>query len=211
MVGNPANTNALLTLESSQGGLKPSQVSALTRLDHNRAIGAIAKRLQVSPSQVKNVIIWGNHSATQYPDVSHAKVASSASGELQCAAALVNDAEYLQGPFIKMIQQRGAAVIAARKSSSAASAAKAIVDHMRDWALGTAPGTWVSMGVPSDGSYGVEPGVVYSFPVECRDGEYHIVQGLQISEFSRKMMTATETELRDERRTALSFLSGSAL
>ena len=124
---------------------------------------------------------------------------------------LVNDNDYLRGPFIKMIQQRGAAVIAARKSSSAASAAKAIVDHMRDWVLGTQPGTWVSMGVPSDGSYGIESGVIYSFPCECRGGDFHIVQGLDVSDFSRKLMIATETELRDERRTALSFLSGANL
>jgi NAD-dependent malate dehydrogenase len=207
VVGNPANTNALIALEAAGGKLAPEQVSALTRLDHNRAKGQLAKQLNVCPSAVKNVVIWGNHSATQYPDVSHAFVVGDGEQQQKSIADAVGDDEYLRGEFISTIQQRGAAVIKARKFSSAASAAKAIIDHMHDWVLGTAEGEFVSMGVASDGSYGIDKGVIYSMPVTCANGKYTVVQGLSISEFSRAKMDASAAELFEERQVALSFLN----
>eukprot|EP00002_Diphylleia_rotans_P008918 TRINITY_DN18901_c0_g1_i1.p1 TRINITY_DN18901_c0_g1~~TRINITY_DN18901_c0_g1_i1.p1 ORF type:complete len:335 (-),score=89.12 TRINITY_DN18901_c0_g1_i1:66-1070(-) len=204
VVGNPANTNALVAALCAPS-IPRENFTALTRLDHNRARTQIAQRAGVSIDDVQNVVIWGNHSATQYPDVSHGTVRTSADTVVSVEAA-VNNTEWLQTEFVKVVQQRGAAVIAARKLSSAASAAKAITDHVHDWVLGTAPGQFVSMAVPSDGSYGIAPGVIYSFPVTCANGKYTIVQGLSVSAFSRSMMDATDRELRDEFKTAAEFL-----
>ena len=190
VVGNPANTNALIA-QSNAKGMDPKQFTAMVRLDHNRAISQIAGKTGAAVTEVEKIIIWGNHSATQYPDISHATVAGKA------AKSLVTQ-EWVEKDFIPVVQQRGAAIIKARGASSAASAASSAIDHMRDWALGT-NGKWVSMGIPSDGSYGIKPGVVYGYPVTTKDGKYEIVQGLSIDEFSRGKMTATETELREER------------
>jgi malate dehydrogenase len=190
VVGNPANTNALIA-QSNAKSMDPKQFTAMVRLDHNRAISQIAGKTGAAVTDVDKIIIWGNHSATQYPDISHATVKGAA------AKGLVSQ-EWVEKDFIPVVQQRGAAIIKARGASSAASAASAAVDHMRDWALGT-NGKWVSMGIPSDGSYGIAPGVVYGYPVTCSGGKYEIVQGLSVDEFSRGKMTATETELREER------------
>jgi malate dehydrogenase len=191
VVGNPANTNALIARANAKD-LKPRNFTAMTRLDHNRALAQLGQKTGTHVSHIRRMIIWGNHSATQYPDVSHATVNGKP------AKSLV-DQQWLDETFIPVVQQRGAAVIKARGSSSAASAASAALDHIRTWALGTAEGDWVSMAVPSDGSYGIPAGVIYSYPVTCRNGEYEIVQGLSIDEGSRKRMTATETELKEER------------
>jgi malate dehydrogenase len=191
VVGNPANTNALIARANAQD-LNPRNFTAMTRLDHNRALAQLAQRTGTHISQIRKMIIWGNHSATQYPDVNHATV------DGQPAKSLV-DQKWLDESFIPVVQQRGAAVIKARGSSSAASAASAALDHVRTWALGTAEGDWVSMGVPSDGSYGIPAGVIYSHPVTCRNGEYQIVQGLAIDEGSRKRMITSENELKEER------------
>jgi malate dehydrogenase len=190
VVGNPANTNALIA-QSNAKGLDPKQFTAMVRLDHNRAISQLAAKTGAQVPDVDKIIIWGNHSATQYPDISHATVKGKP------AKSLVDQA-WLEKDFIPTVQQRGAAVIKARGASSAASAASAAVDHMRDWALGS-NGKWVSMGIPSDGSYGIKPGVVYGYPVTTANGRYEIVQGLSVDDFSRARMTATETELREER------------
>jgi malate dehydrogenase len=190
VVGNPANTNALIA-QSNAKGLDPKQFTAMVRLDHNRAISQLAAKTGAQVTDVDKIIIWGNHSATQYPDISHATVKG------QAAKPMVDQA-WLEKDFIPTVQQRGAAVIKARGASSAASAASAAVDHMRDWALGT-NGKWVSMGIPADGSYGVKPGVVYGYPVTCKNGQYEIVQGLSVDEFSRGRMDLTEKELREER------------
>jgi malate dehydrogenase len=203
VVGNPANTNALIAALSAPD-LPKENFSCLTRLDHNRGKSQIAKRLNLNVSQVHNVIIWGNHSKTQYPDINHAYV-STGEGKKPVRAAVEDDA-WLQGQFITTVQNRGAAIIAARKLSSAASAAQAIVDHMRDWTQGTPEGEFVSMGVWSDGSYGVAKDLIYSFPVTCRDGKHTIVQGLEIDPFSRGNMQATEKELQEEKEEASSFL-----
>jgi malate dehydrogenase len=191
VVGNPANTNALIARANARD-LNQNNFTAMTRLDHNRALAQLGQKTGTHISQIKKMIIWGNHSATQYPDVSHATVNGKA------AKSLV-DQKWLDETFIPVVQQRGAAVIKARGSSSAASAASAALDHIRTWALGTADGDWVSMGVPSDGSYGIPAGVIYSYPVTCKNGEYQIVQGLAIDEASRKRMTTTENELKEER------------
>jgi malate dehydrogenase len=191
VVGNPANTNALIAQQHAPD-VPASRFTAMTRLDHNRAVSQISAKLDVPVTAIEHMTIWGNHSATQYPDVSHATVNGKP------AKSLV-DQTWLDETFIPVVQQRGAAVIKARGSSSAASAASAALDHIRTWALGTAEGDWVSMAVPSDGSYGIAAGVIYSYPVTCRNGEYEIVQGLSIDEGSRKRMTATETELKEER------------
>jgi malate dehydrogenase len=191
VVGNPANTNALIARANAKD-LNPKNFTAMTRLDHNRALAQLGQKTGTHISQIKKMIIWGNHSATQYPDVSHATVNGKA------AKSLVEQ-KWLDETFIPVVQQRGAAVIKARGSSSAASAASAALDHIRTWALGTADGDWVSMGVPSDGSYGIPAGVIYSYPVTCKHGEYQIVQGLAIDEASRKRMTTTENELKEER------------
>jgi len=204
VVGNPANTNALIAMNCAPD-VPRTAFSALTRLDHNRSRAQLALRLGVGVAQVRNAVIWGNHSATQYPDVSHATVAA-ADGSRKAVREAVADDAWLQGEFITTVQKRGAAIIEARNLSSAASAAKAIVDHVRDWVLGSPEGEYVSMAVASDGSYGIKEGLIYSFPVTCKDGAYSIVQGLAVDEFSRAKMTATEQELSDEWDTAKEFL-----
>jgi len=191
VVGNPANTNALIARENAKG-LDPRNFTAMTRLDHNRAKAQLAGKAGVHVSDVRRAIIWGNHSATQFPDLAHAIVNGTA------ALTRVSQAWY-RDEFIPTVQQRGAAIIKARGASSAASAASAAIDHVRDWALGTPDDDWVSMAVASDGSYGISEGVVYSFPVRCVRGEYQIVQGLALDDFGRSKMAATEAELRDER------------
>jgi malate dehydrogenase len=192
VVGNPANTNALIAATAAaKGGLDPKQFHAMVRLDHNRALSQLGAKTGAHSTEIEKMIIWGNHSSTQYPDISHCTVKGTP------AKSLVSQ-EWVEKDFIPTVQQRGAAIIKARGLSSAASAASAAVDHMHDWALGS-NGKWVSMGVPSDGSYGIQPGVVYGYPCICKDGQYEIVQGLSVDEFSRGRMTATETELREER------------
>lgn len=191
VVGNPANTNALIAQQNAPS-LDPSCFTAMVRLDHNRALSQLAEKTGAHTTDIKRMIIWGNHSSTQYPDIHHASVKSHAANSLV-------DAAWLKDSFIPVVQQRGAAIIKARGASSAASAASAAIDHMRDWALGTASGDWVSMGVPSDGSYGIAPGVIYGYPVTCKNGKYEIVQNLAINDFSRERMSATDKELREER------------
>ncbi len=191
VVGNPANTNALIA-RAAAPDLNPRNFTAMTRLDHNRAMWQLAEKTGKHINDVKNVIIWGNHSATQYPDISHCTISGTAASEQV-------DAQWYKDSFIPDVQQRGAAIIKARGASSAASAASSAIDHMRSWSLGTAEGEWVSMAVPSDGSYGVEPGIIYSYPCICKDGDYQIVQDLAISDFDRSKMAATEKELREER------------
>ena len=192
VVGNPANTNALIAATAAaKGGLDPKQIHAMVRLDHNRAVSQLATKTGVHGNDIEKVIIWGNHSSTQYPDISHTLIGGKP------AKSLVSQ-EWVEKDFIPVVQQRGAAIIKARGLSSAASAASAAVDHMHDWALGS-NGKWVSMGVPSDGSYGIKPGIVYGYPCICKNGQYEIVQGLSVDEFSRARMTVTENELREER------------
>jgi len=204
VVGNPANTNALLALTSAPD-LPKENFSALTRLDHNRAKSQIASRLKLNVDNVRDVFIWGNHSSTQYPDVSNAYVLDGKGGKTSVSDAIKDEA-YLHGEFIKTVQQRGAAVIKLRKLSSAASAAKAIVDHMHDWVFGTGDKGAVSMAIYSDGSYGVKEGVIFSFPVTIKDGKVSIVQGLSLNEFSKQQLKTTEDELFSEKESALSFL-----
>ena len=192
VVGNPANTNALIA-RTHAPDLDPRNFTAMTRLDHNRAKAQLAIRSGTHVSDVRGVIIWGNHSATQYPDIAHATIAGK-------PAAEVVPADWYREDFIPTVQNRGTAIIRARGASSAASAASAAIDHVRDWALGTEDDDWVSMGVASDGSYGISEGVVYSYPVRCPGGgRYEIVQGLEIDEFSRERMDASDAELREER------------
>ena len=191
VVGNPANTNALIA-QAAAPGLNPRNFTAMTRLDHNRALSQLAEKTGTHSTDVAKMTIWGNHSSTQYPDISHATVQGKP------AKGLVEDSWY-KDTFIPVVQQRGAAIIKARGASSAASAASAAIDHMRSWALGTDGDDWVSMGVPSDGSYGIAPGIIYSYPCRCKNGDYEIVQGLDIDAFSREKMDATERELREER------------
>ena len=191
VVGNPANTNSLIAQRNAPD-INPRQFTAMTRLDHNRAITQLANKTGNPITAVTHMTIWGNHSSTQYPDLFNAKVNGKAAIELV-------DRGWYENDFIPSVQQRGAAVIKARGASSAASAANAAIDHMRTWALGTAPGDWVSMGVYSDGSYGIREGLIYSFPCVCKDGDWQIVQGAQINDFSRAKMAATEQELAEER------------
>ena len=198
VVGNPANTNALITA-SNAPDIDPANITAMTRLDHNRAIAQLAQKTDSHVSDVRRMIIWGNHSATQYPDISHASVAGKPAADLV-------DESWLTDEFIPVVQQRGAAIIKARGASSAASAASAAIDHMHDWALGTSGDDWVSMAVPADGSYGIEQGVIYSYPVRCSGGKYEIVQDLEIDDFSRTRMDATNVELREERTAIESLL-----
>ncbi|XVF79816.1 hypothetical protein PTKIN_Ptkin15bG0020200 [Pterospermum kingtungense] len=205
VVANPANTNALILKEFAPS-IPEKNITCLTRLDHNRALGQISERLNVHVSEVKNVIIWGNHSSTQYPDVNHATVLITNGEEKPVRTAVAND-NWLNTEFITTVQQRGAAIIKARKLSSALSAACAACDHIRDWLLGTPKGTWVSMGVYSDGSYGIQPGIIYSFPVTSEKGQWSIVQGLKIDEFSREKMDATAKELVEEKTLAYSCLN----
>lgn len=191
VVGNPANTNALIAQQNAPD-LKPENFTAMTRLDHNRALAQLALKTGCHVNQIQHLTIWGNHSATQYPDISHATVNDRAAMDLV-------EENWLVEEFIPTVQQRGAAIIKARGLSSAASAASSAIDHIRDWTLGTAGNDWVSMAVPADGSYGIEPGVIYSFPCRCSQGSYDIVQGLEISDFSRTRLDASEAELREER------------
>jgi malate dehydrogenase len=191
VVGNPANTNALIAQQNAPD-LDPKCFTAMVRLDHNRAMSQLAEKTGKHNTDIKNMIIWGNHSSTQYPDLHHVTV------DGKNAMELVDQAWY-EGEFIPTVQQRGAAIIKARGASSAASAASAAIDHMRSWALGTPEGEWVSMGIPSDGSYGIEPGVIFGYPVTCKDGKYTIVQDLAINDFSRARIDATDKELREER------------
>ena len=191
VVGNPANTNALITA-SNAPGIERGQFTAMTRLDHNRSLAQLAGKTGTHVTDVRRMIIWGNHSATQYPDIAHCTIGGKP------AKSLVEQAWY-RDTFIPAIQQRGAAVIKARGASSAASAASAVIDHVRDWALGTSEGDWTSMAVPSDGSYGIPEGVIYSYPVTCKDGRWSIVQGLAVDDFSRGRMDATHHELLEER------------
>ena len=198
VVGNPANTNALIAAANAPD-IDPGRFTAMTRLDHNRAIARLAAKTGNHVTDVRRMIIWGNHSATQYPDIHHATVGGRAAVDLV-------DREWMTAEFIPGVQQRGAEIIKARGASSAASAASAAIDHMRDWALGSREDDWVSMAIPADGSYGIGEGVIYSFPVTCSGGEYRIVQGLDIGEFSREAMRATEAELREERAAIESLL-----
>ena len=191
VVGNPANTNSLIAQRNAPS-LPPNRFTAMTRLDHNRGLAQVTEKSGAPLADVKKIIIWGNHSATQYPDLHHATVAGK-------PALSVVDATWFKDSFIPTVQQRGAAVIKARGTSSAASAAAAALDHVHDWMLGTPAGDWVSMAVASDGSYGIPEGVIYSYPVTCKNGEYSIVQGLSISDFSREKMQATHRELLEER------------
>jgi malate dehydrogenase len=191
VVGNPANTNAMIARANAKD-LNPRNFTAMTRLDHNRAKAQLAAKTGTHVSDVRGAIIWGNHSATQFPDLAHATVGGAS------ALSKVSQSWYRE-EFIPTVQQRGAAIIKARGASSAASAASAAIDHVHDWALGTAGDDWVSMAVASDGSYGISEGVVYSYPVRCVRGEYQIVQGLAVDEFGRGKMAATDTELREER------------
>jgi malate dehydrogenase len=191
VVGNPANTNALIAQQNAPD-LDPGRFTAMVRLDHNRAISQLAEKTGALNTDIAKVTIWGNHSSTQYPDIHETTVKGKP------ALSLVDQVWYAD-TFIPLVQQRGAAIIKARGASSAASAASAAIDHMRDWTLGTGEGDWVSMGIPSDGSYGVEPGVIFGYPVTIKNGKYEIVQGLSISEFSQTRIDATDKELREER------------
>jgi len=191
VVGNPANTNALITMKNAPD-INPNQFTAMTRLDHNRALSQLAAKTNSHTTDIRQITIWGNHSATQYPDIHHTLVEGKAAMDLVDQNWIVND-------FIPTVQQRGAAIIKARGASSAASAASSAVDHVYTWVMGTADNDWVSMGIPSDGSYGIDEGLIYSFPVRCKNGEFEIVQGLEINDFSRERMTATEVELKEER------------
>ena len=192
VVGNPANTNALIAMKSAPG-LKPRQFTGMMRLDHNRALSQVAAKIGKPVAAVRRMVIWGNHSATQYPDLFHAEV------DGQKVWPLIDDQAWLESNFIPTVQKRGAAVIEARGSSSAASAANAAIDHVRDWVLGSREGDWVTMGIPSDGSYGIAEGVIFGYPVTCKGGEYQIVQGLSVSDFSRGRIDATLKELLEER------------
>ena len=198
VVGNPANTNALIARANAKD-LNPRNFTAMTRLDHNRALSQLAEKTGTHTTGIRRMTIWGNHSATQYPDLSHTLVNGKA------AKSLVEQ-KWIEETFIPVVQQRGAAIIKARGASSAASAASAAVDHIYTWVHGTGADDWTSMAVPSDGSYGIKEGVIYSYPVTVKNGEYQIVQGLNIDEFSRKRMDATDAELREERDGVKSLL-----
>ena len=192
VVGNPANTNAVIAMNNAKG-LDPSRFTAMTRLDHNRALTQLSTKVGKPVTDIKKMTIWGNHSSTQYPDLFHCEVNG------QNAAALVNDQAWIENDFIPTVAKRGAAIIKARGLSSAASAANAAIDHMNSWVLGTPEGDWVSMAIPSDGSYGVPEGIISSFPCVCKDGKYSIVQGLDIDDFSRARIDASVAELVEER------------
>ncbi len=191
VVGNPANTNALITQRNAPS-INPNQFTAMTRLDHNRGLAQLAQKLNTDVTEIKRMIIWGNHSSTQFPDIHHVVVGD------QMAMDEI-DQQWYEEKYIPKVQQRGAAIIDMRGLSSAASAASAAIDHMRTWALGTDEDDWVSMGVYSDGSYGIEEGLIYSFPCVCQDGEWRIVEGLDCNDFSRAKMATTEQELQQER------------
>ncbi len=191
VVGNPANTNANTAMINAPD-LDPKNFTALTRLDHNRALAQLAAQTDADVSDIKKMIIWGNHSTTQYPDLSHTTVGGKPANDLV-------DRSWYENDYIPRVAKRGAEIIDARGASSAASAANAAIDHIRDWIMGTPEGDWTSMAVPSDGSYGIPEGLTYSFPVTCSNGEYQIVQGLEIDDFSRERMEATQKELEEER------------
>jgi malate dehydrogenase len=192
VVGNPANTNCLICMKNAPH-LKPSNFSAMMRLDHNRSLSQIAQKVRKPVYSVRKMTVWGNHSATQYPDIFNAEVDGTK------VWPMINDQNWLEKEFIPTIQKRGAAIIEARGLSSAASAASAAMDHIRNWLYGTPDGDWVSMGIPSEGSYGIPEGVIYGYPATCRDGRYHIVKGLEVSDFSKARMQATLKELQEER------------
>ena len=192
VVGNPANTNCLIAMKNAPG-LKPANFSAMMRLDHNRALTQVAQKIGRPVSEVRKMTVWGNHSATQYPDIFQAEAGG------RKVWPQINDQGWLETDFIPTIQKRGAAIIDARGLSSAASAANAAMDHMRDWVHGTREGDWVSMGLPADGSYGIAAGVIYGYPAVCKNGRYEIVQGIDVSDFSRSRMQSTLKELHEER------------
>jgi malate dehydrogenase len=194
VVGNPANTNALIAMNNAPD-VPRERFTAMMRLDHNRAIAQLAKKLDVPVTSITNMTVWGNHSTTQYPDLFHAKA------DGQVAAEAVGDQQWIENEFITTVAKRGAAIIDARGASSAASAANAALDHVSDWVSGTAPGDWVTMGVPSDGSYGVEEGIISGFPVTTENGEWKIVEGLEIDDFSRQRIDSSVDELKSERDT----------
>ena len=191
VVGNPANTNAYIAMKNAPD-LNPANFTAMMRLDHNRALTQLAQKTGATVNDVKKLTVWGNHSSTQYPDIFHAEVKG------QAAATLVNDQKWLETEFIPTVQQRGAAIIKARGLSSAASAANAAIDHIRNWVLGTADGDWVTMGVPANGEYGISD-LIFGYPVTCKDGKYTIIEGLDVSEFSRGRIDASAKELSEER------------
>lgn len=191
VVGNPANTNALIAQQNAPD-LDPRCFTAMMRLDHNRAMSQLAEKVNMHSAEVKKMTIWGNHSSTQYPDISNVEINGSKAVDMV-------DFAWVKDDFIPTVQQRGAAIIKARGASSAASAASAAIDHMRNWALGTASGDWVSMAVPSDGSYGIKEGLIFGYPVTCTNGQFEIVQGLDLDDFSKEKIQATENELREER------------
>jgi malate dehydrogenase len=201
VVGNPANTNCLIAMNNAPS-LKPAQFTAMMRLAHNRATSQIAQKIGKPNAAVKKVTVWGNHSATQYPDLFQAEC------EGKRVWPMINDQAWLEGTFIPTVQKRGAAIIEARGLSSAASAANAAIDHVHDWVKGTPEGSWVSMGIPSDGSYGIPEGVLYGYPVTCKGGQIQIVKGLDVSDFSRKRMDATLKELHEERDGVKHLLGG---
>jgi malate dehydrogenase len=192
VVGNPANTNCLIAMKNAPG-LKPSQFTAMMRLDHNRAVSQVARKISKPVTAIRKITVWGNHSATQYPDLFQAEA------EGKKLWPMIDDQAWLETQFIPTVQKRGAAIIEARGLSSAASAANAAIDHVRDWVSGTREGDWVSMGIAADGSYGIPEGVIYGHPVTCRGGRFEIVKGIEVSEFGRKRMDATLKELHEER------------
>jgi malate dehydrogenase len=194
VVGNPANTNCLIAMHNAPD-IPAERFTSMMRLDHNRAIAQLARKVNAGVADITNMTVWGNHSPTQYPDLFHAKVKG------QNAADAVGDQEWLENDFIPTVQKRGTAVIEARGASSAASAANAAIDHMHDWVLGTREGDWVSMGIPSDGSYGIDEGLISGFPVTCSGGSYHVVERLELNGFSRSRIEVSVKELRDERET----------
>ena len=199
VVGNPVNTNALITMKNAPG-LKPDNFSAMMRLDHNRALSQIAIKLAQPVSGISKMVVWGNHSTTQYPDLSYAEIDS------RNVSDLINNPAWVKSSFIPTVQDRGMSIIKARGMSSAASAANAAIDHVHDWVFGTKENDWASMSIPSDGSYDIPEGVIYSHPVICQDGVYKIVQGLEISEFSKEKMRATYAELVEERESVKHLL-----
>ena len=192
VVGNPANTNCLIAMKNAPS-LKPAQFTAMMRLDHNRAVGQIAQKIRRPLASIRKVTVWGNHSATQYPDIFQAETGGKK------VWPMINDPNWLEKEFIPTVQKRGAAIIEARGLSSAASAANAAIEHIRDWVRGTRAGDWVSMGIPSDGSYGIPEGVIYGYPVSCKGGKHKIVKGIAVSDFGRARMDATLKELHEER------------
>ncbi len=200
VVGNPANTNAYI-LKANAPNINPRNITALTRLDHNRALSQLASKTGTRVADINRMVIWGNHSTTQVPDISYASIDGKAASDLV-------DANWAHDEFITTVAKRGAAVINARGSSSAASAANGVIDHMATWIQGTPEGDWVSMAVPSDGSYGIDEGLIYSFPVECKDGDYSIISDLDVSDVIREKMLASQQELRDERDTVADLLPG---